>query len=326
MNLLVVTILLIICTCHGINASYGEFPQIFLIGAQKCGSTSLHDLLSTHPNICQKNGVKEAHFFNTNQFKGGKNEYMKLLAAEKCGPGEWVVDGTPNYIQHDVVVPQRLLESYTTEELKRKKFVLVLREPVRREFSLYEHMYRCCLHDVIIPNKAAGYRNLCGSKEFFLYISCKHMGCFHMNSEKLKSPHPDQYFKTFKQYYDAGSLNPANSNYMYQLRGWLKHIPQQQIFIVNFETLVTNTTDVMKRLQQFFGFSTGWGDHVVLPHDNEGDKAVQGLMDCETHDKLWAYYNTTNAGLIELINSPNRSIYQPYFPPFKSGRSKCVNV
>jgi hypothetical protein len=44
-------------------------PNFFILGAPKCGTTSLAEWLGTHPNIFLS-AVKEPHFFNTDDRRG----------------------------------------------------------------------------------------------------------------------------------------------------------------------------------------------------------------------------------------------------------------
>ena len=44
-------------------------PEVYLIGAQKAGTTTLAYLLSLHPDICVAR-TKEPHFFTTYLYKG----------------------------------------------------------------------------------------------------------------------------------------------------------------------------------------------------------------------------------------------------------------
>ena len=41
----------------------GRLPDFLIIGAMKCGTTSLHDYLGKHPDIFVSK-VKEIHFFS----------------------------------------------------------------------------------------------------------------------------------------------------------------------------------------------------------------------------------------------------------------------
>ncbi|MGL5835461.1 MAG: sulfotransferase domain-containing protein, partial [Waterburya sp.] len=57
-------------------------PEVYLIGAQKAGSTTLAYLLSQHPDICiAKN--KEPHYFTGNSSKSWAWYQQQFLNQEK---------------------------------------------------------------------------------------------------------------------------------------------------------------------------------------------------------------------------------------------------
>ena len=54
------------------------------------------------------------------------------------------MDATPSYVWLDYV-PELVQRSYTKKELAKKKFLLLLREPVQRQYSEYQRVLRLCL-------------------------------------------------------------------------------------------------------------------------------------------------------------------------------------
>lgn len=132
-------------TRHGqrVHASQQEVsqPDIFIIGVQKAGTTSLHDLMTSNPQICSK-GEKEKHFFSDDaQWAKGMTFYKHLFAG--CSTTEKTVDSNLGSLPN---VIERINSSYSPALLRAKKFILILREPVSRDFSWYGHRVRACLH------------------------------------------------------------------------------------------------------------------------------------------------------------------------------------
>jgi len=61
----------------------GRKPDFLIIGAMRCGTTSLHDYLGKHPEIYTTN-PKEIHFFDDKNFdKGLLNAYYQHFISEK---------------------------------------------------------------------------------------------------------------------------------------------------------------------------------------------------------------------------------------------------
>jgi Sulfotransferase domain len=86
-----------------------------------------------------------------------------------------------------------------------------------------------------------------------------------------------------REYFQAQRVSWSDGEYAQHLRRWLKDVRRSQLFILSMQTLLRNTTDTMQRLQHFLGLEQGWGDNVVLPHDNDSAH-LNALLDCATYD------------------------------------------
>ena len=118
-------------------AHLGAWPDFIIIGAQRCGTTSLYDYLSQHPSI-QPALRKEIHYFD-NHFDRSPAWYRAFFypAALRrpfrpCLTGE----ATPYYPFHPHT-PPRLAAT-----LPRARLIVMLRNPVDRAYSHYLHEVR----------------------------------------------------------------------------------------------------------------------------------------------------------------------------------------
>ena len=100
------------------------------VGAQKSGTTSLHDILKQHPDVCLPL-IKETHFFDENYEKGMEwyfDTYFSNYQGEKiCG------ECTPEYMFFEEI-PERLYNAFGPDV----KLVFLLRNPVDRAVSHYQ--------------------------------------------------------------------------------------------------------------------------------------------------------------------------------------------
>ena len=71
------------------------YPDVFILGVQKCGTTSLNSLLEYNNKICNKD-LKEKHFYNERNFTANYTDYN--LKFKDCKRSQITFDATPNYI------------------------------------------------------------------------------------------------------------------------------------------------------------------------------------------------------------------------------------
>lgn len=94
------------------------------------GTGSLSRALTYHPKFCNET-IKEKHFFPVDYAKGIQ-WYINLFPM-KCTTSEeyLTLDATPGYIRNKQV-PVQIKELYGPDEVGKKKFILIFRDPVAR--------------------------------------------------------------------------------------------------------------------------------------------------------------------------------------------------
>lgn len=115
-------------------------PSFVIIGSQKCGTTSLYELICQHPLVIR--GVRrETHCFdwrwneNLKTAKEKQEYYMKFYNAEALFkyPSLLTGESTPSYLLHsDIVIPRFLAVCPTA------KVLVMLRNPVDRAYSQFQ--------------------------------------------------------------------------------------------------------------------------------------------------------------------------------------------
>ena len=119
------------------NRSTYNPPEIFIIGVMKSATTSLSELLYKHPSICHEE-VKEKHFFDVEHNNNNYKEKFSCRNSNKLN-----VDATPKYFSNKVC-PANIIKYFDKKTIKKKKFILLLREPVTRLYSQYQFMISNC--------------------------------------------------------------------------------------------------------------------------------------------------------------------------------------
>ncbi|MFQ5737361.1 MAG: sulfotransferase, partial [Thermodesulfobacteriota bacterium] len=106
-----------------------RLPTFFIVGAQKAGTTSIHDWLVQQPDVCLPT-VKETHFFSHEQrYALGMDWYMRQFPA--CAADAVVGEVDPEYIFHDAA-PGRI-----RRWIEAPRLVFILRNPLDRAYSHY---------------------------------------------------------------------------------------------------------------------------------------------------------------------------------------------
>jgi hypothetical protein len=126
-----------------------RLPNAVVIGAPRCGTTSLYFYLKQHPGVFLPDR-KELHYFsydliaaNTNG-PGDKAAVAPLCATREDYLGHYrlvgdepiVAEVSPSYLYYAGVAARML------EELGGAKIVAILRHPVEKAFSQYMHLVR----------------------------------------------------------------------------------------------------------------------------------------------------------------------------------------
>ena len=115
-------------------------PRFFLLGVQKGGTTSLCELLTKHSSVCAMKEKEPRFFMSDVLFNKGRDAYSAFWSGRSCPTTENLssgyIDCTPDYYRV-TNVPERMGQILDPTYKTNKRAILVLRDPVAREYSLY---------------------------------------------------------------------------------------------------------------------------------------------------------------------------------------------
>ena len=118
--------------------NFTKLPNFFLIGAAKAGTTSLYDILKQHPQVYLPFQKEPMFFSNDNNFNRGMEWYSHTFFQQAAGyPARG--EATPHYLYWSDKVAPRIRQIYEMNEIK---FVVILRDPVKRAYSWYWNMVK----------------------------------------------------------------------------------------------------------------------------------------------------------------------------------------
>lgn len=123
-----------------VTAPLRVLPSFLVVGAQRCGTTSLHRGLRQHPAVLDASLKKGVHFFDQ-QYDKGLGWYrghfpvtarVRLLE-RRLHTHVLVGESTPYYMFHPCA-PERI-----AADVPGVRLIAMLRDPVERAYSAYTH-------------------------------------------------------------------------------------------------------------------------------------------------------------------------------------------
>jgi hypothetical protein len=196
-------------------------PDFWLIGAPKCGSTSLYRWLSAHPDVFMCN-PKEPNFFSQDiavyhRAAHTWDEYRRLFdgASEFLAVGE----ASTSYSRSRVAVPAIM------ERLSEARFVFCLRDPAEMIASVHGQMLR------------SGRENVRDLREAFRLEPRRRLG----ESLPERTQDPRDYI-----YSDTCALGS-------QLSRLYENVDRSRVQLVFMEDLRLEPRKVWRELQEFIG-------------------------------------------------------------------------
>lgn len=112
-------------------------PNFFILGAAKCGTTTLYRLLSAQPSVFFPR-EKEPRFFEDDLYYARGIE--RFLLDHFRGAAGYPARGsaTPSYLANGATVRDRMLRELGSD----LRFIVILRDPIGRAWSHYLHQVR----------------------------------------------------------------------------------------------------------------------------------------------------------------------------------------
>ncbi|MFW5983427.1 MAG: sulfotransferase domain-containing protein [bacterium] len=269
----------------------GHNPDFIIIGAQKCGTTSLHYYLSQHPKL-KGSRPKEIHYFDKwinydYQLKWYKNHF-NIMSFKKT----LFFESSPNYIYYEEIA--RLIKEY----FPGIKLILMLRNPVDRAYSawnMYREMYERNKPDF---SKRGG--RFPGAPNYIYEYLMKGRSIFPGFSDVIQIEQELMSLENAPQ-------EPAilrRGLYVDQIKDYLKYFDRENLHIIGFKDFATNTEKVLRSVYHFLEIP----DYPFSDLNNEpkGKREYQKKMNQETQDYLNEFYKAKNLELFELLKfEPN---------------------
>lgn len=207
-----------------LTAKERSLPDFFIAGTQKGGTTSLYTYLSQHPNIIDA-FKKEVIFFKSPLIhKKGLRWYRSHFPTLAQKESENAIRGEATPLMYSLHAP-RLIREVVPDV----KLIFLLRNPVKRAFSHYQHNKRRKGREELTFSEAIRNENSRITKD-------------------IETISPESLYSDY-----------SNRRYSYVYRGfyaehlerWCKFFPDDQMFIEESEYFYANPQDCLEKITDF---------------------------------------------------------------------------
>ena len=250
-----------------LTAPLRGMPSVLLIGAQRSGSTSLFNYLAQHPDVRVPLG-KEIHYFDLHYARGLTWYQGRFPYRHRLGAGRLTLDASPYYLLHPLA-PQR-----AAELLPEVKLIALLRHPVERAVSHYQHEVRGGRESLSLPDALEAEAERTAGEE-----------------ERVAR--------------EPGYYSYAHHRYTYQRRGiyldqlqrWVRQYDRSQLLIMQSERLFRDPVGATADVHRFLGLRPHRLEHYQPFLHGGYDRSLPP----DLRQRLTAYFAPHNRALFDWL-------------------------
>lgn len=209
-----------------------RWPNLFILGASKCGTTALSRYLAGHPQIfmTEKTGMKEPHYFSSDLSSShlywkirDEAGYLKLFEQADQKANYWG-EASPNYLFSAQAVPDIL------QRCQDPQLIVMLRNPIEQAHSLHNEHWKSFGED---PD----------------FEACWRLQASRLNGQNLPSQFSDGVALQYGAWAKAGE----------QVERLLSRVDRQQVHVIVYDDFSANPAASYAAVLDWLG----------LPHDGQ---------------------------------------------------------
>lgn len=292
-------------THSGIAASREFFclPKVYLGGVPKCGTTTLYNLIVTHPSVA-KPFDKEGQFWR--EFVLAPNQTYRDLevllylyhfsvanAHIKIQPSKFTIDGSASTVfasakkWMNVQMDMCMVPVILSQVLPDTKLIFILRNPTDRLWS--DYWYFCSKNQwkkngrVVVPDSV-----LDKSSEIFHNLTVaviqEFLDCVRSGTSEFEC--------TMRAYSDTGEIHACRktrlgiSLYYFHVVKWLSVFKREQLMVLRMEDLARDTYSVVSNVWRFMDLNPVPEDHFKKSVKTNGNAWI-GSEKYKDNFKMW---------------------------------------
>jgi hypothetical protein len=253
----------VVWTFGRLTARRRPLPDFLVIGAQKAGTTALYAYLRWHPGIAGPSW-KEVSFFDRHWWRGEAwyRGQFPLRAGERL-----VGEASPSYLFHPLA-PER-----ARSLVPGAKLVALLRDPVDRAYSQYQH-------EVALGREPLSFEDALAAEDERLVGEVERLIA---DSRAFSRAWWDHTYT-------------ARGRYAEQLERWLEAFPSEQLLVVRTEELGERPAETYASILAFLGAEP----HELPDYPRVFDRDYEPMR-AETRAALAATFAEPNRRLEALL-------------------------
>lgn len=255
------------------TSTWRTLPSVLIIGAQRCGTSSLYKYLSAHPSIAAPLR-KETEFFSRRHANGVnwyRAHFPLAIRSKLHGHALLTFEATPDYLLYPAA-PRR-----ASDLLPVAKIIVLLRNPVDRAFSHYRLGVRL------------GFERLTFEEALDAEASRLEVEIEEMQVNTSFWPRAFTHFS-----YVTRGL------YAEQIRRWLDRYPRDDFLFIKSEDFFADPAATYAMVLDFLALPP-WSPDSFLNHSDPFGNKERGAMSERARDKLTRRFELANRDLEQLL-------------------------
>ncbi len=264
------------------SKSGNKLPDVIIIGAQKCATSSLFDEFIQHPSIVGS-WIKEVHFFDhENKYQAGLNWYKKQFPYFEGD--QLLMEASPRYLYHPRV-PERIKKLD-----KSLKFIVSFRNPIDRAYSAW-NMYMRIKESWWQRYKFSRRR----SENHFLY---DYLWKEEEQSFEYWIQRELELIHNGKKGYEPSII--ARGFYQEQLTDWWEYFPKERFHYINFDTIKLDYAKTVNEVYAFLGVTQIGTAQQKSSNVGKYNKTAKDKLSKGVYQQLEDLYQEKNKNLSQL--------------------------
>jgi Sulfotransferase domain len=246
-------------------------PSVIIVGAQRCGTTTLYRVLSEHPALARPTVAKGTGYFDV-RYDHGPRWYagqfpLARPARRKHGPDATTFESSGYYLFHPLAAGR------IAKDLPDARVVVMVREPVERAYSAHRH------------ELARGFE----TEEFERAVELEDERLAGEVEKIVADPSYESFHHRHHGYL-------ARSRYSEQIDRFIDELGQDRVYVVDADVFFADPVVEFERLRTWLGLPA-WQPSAV----EQWNARPRTPMAPELREKLERYFEPYDARLAEQM-------------------------